>query len=68
MSPFIPGQIKREAMRRCEALIPGCDKLCKELKTVCLNVSGTKGRGVPVDVSQRSWSEHMGIAGTLSKT
>jgi len=49
---------------RCyEALIPGCGLLCRELRTVSLNVSGMKGhaRGVPVDISQRILFEHMGI-------
>jgi len=53
-------------MRCYEVLMSGCDKLCRELKIVCLNVSSTKGRGVPGDVSQRNWSEHMGIE-TLAK-
>ena len=66
MSAFILGQKKRDVMRCCDARIPGCDVLCRELKTVHLNISGTKGRGVPVDVSQRSGSVHMGM-GTLAK-
>jgi len=40
--------------------------LWRELKTVHLNVSGTKGHGMPVEVSQRSWSVQMGME-TLAK-
>ena len=66
MSAFIPCQKKQDVTRCCEAWIPGCEMLCKELNTVRRNVSGTKGRGVPVDVSQRSCSVHIGME-TLAK-
>ena len=59
-------QKKRDVMRCWELRIPGCEMLWRELKIVRLNVSGTKGRGVPVDVSQTSWSVHMGME-TLAK-
>ena len=66
MSVFMQGQKKWDKIKRWEAHIPGCKMLWRELKIVRLNVSGTKGRGVPVDVSQTSWSVHMGME-TLAK-
>ena len=35
------------------AQIPGCDRPWSESKTFCLHWSGTRGRGMPVEMSQR---------------
>ena len=68
MSVCMLDQKKRDVMRYSKAWIPGCEMLWREFKIVRLNVSGTKGQGVPVrvKVSQRSWSVHMGME-TLPK-
>ncbi len=54
MSDFILGQTYEEAMRRCEALIPGCDKEWSNSKTVKRKDDGKYSREEPVLVSHTS--------------
>ena len=54
MSDLIPGQTYEEVMRRCEALIPGCDREWSNSKTIKRKDGGKYSREVPVDVSHTS--------------
>ena len=48
----MPGQTYRAVTSFCIARTPGWERECSESKTARLNLAGTTGRGMPVDVSQ----------------
>ena len=39
--------------------MPGCERPCRELKTVRRQESGTRGRCVPVETSQKRGSDEL---------
>ena len=48
-------------MRRCVALIPGWERLCSELNMERRSGRGTKGLGLPVEMSQVMVEFEVGI-------
>ena len=53
-SVVILGHKNLVVMRRCVPRIPGWERLCRDSNTWRRKATGTNGRGVPVDVSQRT--------------
>ena len=48
------------------AQIPGCDRPWSESKTGCLHWSSTRGRGVPVEMSQKMVSVELARGSSLT--
>ena len=66
LSRFMFGQTYRSETKRREALIPGCDKECRLSNTARRIAEGTRGRGRPMETSQRRVLLECGIGTCFS--